>query len=233
MKNLTTSSITLIVSLTMLAGCLETQPQSEDEEIAEATASAQQMNIDSNAIRANEDALEGQWNLRLDGLQAWYAGGEMISLVGGSGSVDAGDFLDALCEERGFCMTATIAIEFEQGESRSRMTRYSMYPEDEAGGLDGILVHRLGVAVFHVGADYIVHDGYAVDAVAGYASQLGITPSRPEIDVNFSGSHDGVILLEVGGGASIANMIVPAGGAIIAVPFDAVSCDQFPPDCVR
>ena len=42
-----------------------------------------------------------------------------------------------------------------------------------------------------------------------------------------------MILLEVGAGASIASMVVPAGGAIIAVPFDAVSCDQFPADCAR
>jgi len=221
------------------AACQEPEAESEDEEVARASEVADDMDIESEATSSRDDELSGSWNLRLDGPQAWYLGAEVISCADpsgcpyASGYIDPPDFLDLLCEERDFCVDTAVPVEFEAGITRPRFGRYTMSVEGGANDFDGILINSLGIAIFHIGAGYGIYDGVYVDALAGYAAQLGITPTRPEIDPNHEGDYDGAIFIEVAGGANIASFVVPAGGAIIALPFDAVNCDQYPDDCTR
>lgn len=234
MRHFHCGAFVLCISAALVAACSEEQPADDDADLAEATAMAQEMDIEANAVaRAAADSLAGRWNLRPNDVMAFYGGIEMITGTGGGGSIDPPDVLETLCTERELCFDTTIATSFVQGTSGVAMTRYTMNPDEGPTGLNGILVHRLGVAAFNVGADYLAYDGVYVDAVAGYASQLGMTPTRPEIDEDFSGSYDGVILLEIGAAANIAAFVVPAGGAVIMIPFDAVGCELHPDDCTR
>jgi len=205
----------------------------DDEETAAAAAAA--LEIESSSTSPRDDLLSGHWNLRPNGIGAWYFGAAVAqSTVGSaSGAVSAEGVLEALCTDHDFCVDTNIAVDFKAGAARRFSTRYTLSSEGLEGDFAGLLVHRLGVAVFNIGADYATYDGQYVDAVGGYASQLGMTPTRPEIDLTHEGPYDGVFLLEIGAAANIAGLVIPAGGIVVAVPFDAVDCELYPEDCTR
>lgn len=235
MKNhLPTIICSLVVTCSSM-GCL----LNENDELAEATEAIEELGIEGTAVSETEDPLSGSWNLRPDGAQAWYAGAELVQCSQGTecpstnGTVTTGDFLDTLCESQGFCLDTNIPMEFELDEARHSLSSYTMSSDALSSGFHGVLVHRLGAAVFDIGAGYATYDGPHVDAVGGYASQLGMTPTRPEIDARHDGPYDGVLLIEFAGGVSIEELIIPVGGVVIAIPFDAVSCDLYPDDCTR